>query len=131
MTYLTITIPKDARVLLLEDSPMRVAWFRGRVPNLTVVKTVQEFKDFFATKPICDYIFYDHDLGVNAESGLEAAKFIREHFGSMTNAGLIHTWNEAGAARMRALLPLIPWIPFGQFEVKAEEDEEAWPATTK
>jgi hypothetical protein len=119
MNYITIKIPEDARVLLLEDSPMRITWFKKRIPNLTVVSTVEAFKAYFQSKPICDFVFYDHDLGDGNGNGAEAAAFMSDHFGGTSSAGLIHSWNRAGAMAMQAFLPNTSWIPFGQFEVEA------------
>jgi hypothetical protein len=124
MNYVTITMLAESRVLLLEDSPMRIAWFTKRIPNLKVVRTVQEFRDYFETKPLVDFIFFDHDLGTE-ETGYDAVKYMIEKFGgNSTNAGIIHTWNPAGAAKMRELLPKVLWIPFGEFEVVTEQLRE-------
>ena len=121
MNYVKITIPTESRVLLLEDSPMRIAWFRKRLPILHVVNTVQEFREYFNSKPLVDFIFFDHDLGTE-ETGYDAAKYIKDKFGgNTTNAGIIHTWNPSGAAKMRELLPLTLWIPFGEFEIEVEQ----------
>lgn len=99
---------------------MRIAWFAKRIPHLTVVRTARAFREYFDTKPLVDFIFFDHDLGEGG-TGYEAAEFIKERFGgNTTNAGIIHTWNPSGAARMRTLLPLTLWIPFGEFEVEME-----------
>jgi hypothetical protein len=123
MNYIKVTIPKEARVLLLEDSPMRIAWFTKRIPDhLKVTSSIQEFKAYFDTKPLVDFIFFDHDLGEGNGTGLDAAQFIKDRFGgNTTNAGLIHTWNPSGASKMRELLPLTLWIPFGEFEVEVEQ----------
>ena len=121
MNFITIKLPAESRVLLLEDSPMRIAWFKKRVPNLTVVSTVDAFKAYLAGHPICDFIFFDHDLGEGAGTGLEAAQYLKDAFGGNTDAGLIHTWNSAGAKAMQAVLQRVPYVPFGQFEVEVEQ----------
>jgi hypothetical protein len=117
MNYITINIPEAAGVLILEDSPMRIAWFKKRLPSAIIVKTVQELKEYFASKPVCDFYFLDHDLGEGAGNGVEAAIFLKERFGIGSNAAVIHTWNTAGAARMKDLLPRAQYIPFGEFEI--------------
>jgi hypothetical protein len=122
MIYVHVKLPAESHVLLLEDSPMRIAWFKKRIPHLTVVSNVEDFKQYFLNKPICDFIFFDHDLGEGCGTGEDAATFIKEHFGgNTTNAGIIHTWNPSGAAKMKVLLPLTLWIPFGEFEVEVEQ----------
>lgn len=122
MTLVKVTIPKGAKVLLLEDSEMRISWFQKKLPLLTVVKSVDEFIQYFESKPAVDYIFWDHDLGPGG-SGYDAAKYLTDKFGSLSASkwGLIHSWNMGGANRMRELLPASPHIPFGDFDIEVEE----------
>lgn len=101
---------------------MRIAWFKKRIPNVTVVRTVQELKNYFANKPVCDFYFLDYDLGDGAGTGEEAASFLKESFGLGSNAAIIHSWNTAGAARMKDLLPRAQYIPFGEFEIDYASD---------
>lgn len=120
MNFLKIILPKDSQVVVLEDSPMRIAWFRKRVPMLTVCTTMSEFVAYFDAKPICDFIFLDHDLGEGAGTGVDAANFIKERFGGNTSAMLIHSWNHSGVQAMQAILKGAPAIPFGNFELEVE-----------
>lgn len=119
MTFLTVTVPKHAHVLLLEDSDMHIEWFEKRLPILHVCKTVQEFREYIDSKPQIDFIFFDHDLG-EGSNGLDAAKFLIDRFGSTTNFGLIHSWNKAGATAMQNAGLRVPHVPFGEFELKVE-----------
>lgn len=119
MVLVKINLPSRAKVLLLEDSEMRIAWFEKRIPDLKVCRSVQEFKDYFATKPMVDFIFFDHDLGEGG-SGYDAAKFMVESFGSGNRWGLIHSWNKTGAQRMQEIL-VVPHVPFGDFEVEIND----------
>jgi hypothetical protein len=118
MDLITITLPKHLHVLLLEDSEMRIAWFEKKIENLHVCRTVQEFKDYFATHPCVDFIFFDHDLGPEGGSGVDAAKFMVEKFGTGKKWGLIHSWNTTGAQEMQKILIGTHHIPFGDFDVK-------------
>lgn len=118
MTLIKVTLPKNAYVLLLEDSDMRIEWFKKRIRNLKVVKTVQEFKDYFERHPTVDFVFFDHDLGEGNGTGLDAATFMKEKFGGTSRWGLIHSWNRAGAQRMQLVLPQTPHVPFGEFEIE-------------
>ena len=34
MELFRVILPKDSRVVILEDSPMRIAWFQKRIPDL-------------------------------------------------------------------------------------------------
>jgi hypothetical protein len=105
---------------LLEDSPMRIEWFKKKLPNLKVTTSVKEFKDYIDTKPRIDFIFFDHDLG-DGGTGYEAAEFLTERFGRGINRwGLIHSWNTNGAKRMQELLPSVPHVVFGDFDIEVE-----------
>jgi len=119
VTYFKVVLPKDSQVLLLEDSPMRIAWFKKRVPRLTVVSSMKEFQAYFDSNPICDYIFFDHDLGEGNGTGYDAVVYLKERFGGTAKAALIHTWNASGAKRMQKVLRAV-YIPFGDFEVEVE-----------
>ena len=117
MNFVTVTIPKHAHVLLLEDSEMRITWFKNKIKNLHVCSSVQEFKEYFDTKPLVDFIFWDHDLGEGG-TGLDAAKYLTERFGPGNKWGLIHSWNSTGSAAMKAVLTGSMCIPFGDFEIE-------------
>ncbi len=118
MELIKITLPKDAHVLLLEDSEMRIEWFKARIPTLKVVSTVEDFKAYFATKPQVDFIFYDHDLGEGNGTGMEAVEWIVEKFGGASRWAVIHSWNTPAAHRMQKLLVNTPHIRFGDFDVE-------------
>jgi hypothetical protein len=118
MNLITITLPKGCHVLLLEDSEMRIAWFKKRIPELKVVSSVSDFKAYFDTHPQVDYIFFDHDLGEGNGTGAEAAEYVATRFGGFSKWGLIHSWNTPGAKRMQEFLKSTPHIPFGDFEVE-------------
>lgn len=120
MTLLKVTLPRYAKVLLLEDSPMRIEWFEKKVPGIAVVRSVQEFIDYFKTGPTVDFVFFDHDLGEGG-SGYDAAVWLTERFGAVNRWGLIHSWNRAGAARMQQVLKAVPAIPFGEFDIEISQ----------
>ena len=122
MNVLKVTLPKDSQVFVLEDSPMRQAWFRKRIPRVTVVDSVQGMIAYFETKPICDYIFLDHDLGDGNGNGVEAARWLKQKFGVNVSALLIHSWNTVGVRNMQDVLPGAPAIPFGNFDLEVEKD---------
>lgn len=121
MTYIKIALPAESRVFLLEDSPMRITWFERRCPHLFVARTVQEMRDYFETNPLCDFISLDHDLGEGAENGEAGAKFFKERYGGTSDAGIIHSWNRAGALAMQTYLPRLVIVPFGQFDLEVEK----------
>ena len=117
MTLFKVSLPKYAKVLLLEDSEMRIQWFEQKIPGIKVVRSVKEFTDYFETRPTVDFIFFDHDLGEGG-SGYDAAQFLAERFGTTNRWGLIHSWNKAGAARMQQVLESTPAVPFGEFDIE-------------
>lgn len=123
MNFLKVTLPKDSKVVLLEDSEMRIAWFKKRVPNLTVFSKVEDFIHYFKQAqphPSCDFIFLDHDLGT-VETGLDAAKFMSANFGRGGKFTLVHSWNREGARQMLELLNGALSVPFGDFELEVEQ----------
>lgn len=117
MTLIKVTLPKHAKVLLLEDSEMRIAWFEKKIPGLKVVRSVKEFTDYLETKPTVDFVFFDHDLGEGG-SGYDAASYLADKFGSVNRWGLIHSWNRAGVARMQQILKAMSAVPFGEFDIE-------------
>ena len=117
MTLLKVVIPRYAKVLLLEDSEMRIEWFEKKIPGVKVVRTVKEFIDYFTTKPTVDFVFFDHDLG-DGGSGYDAAQWMADNFGATNRWGLIHSWNRTGAARMQQILKATPAVPFGEFDIE-------------
>jgi hypothetical protein len=120
MIFLKVSLPENCHVLLLEDSEMRISWFEKRLPILKICRSVQEFKEYFDTKPTVDFIFWDHDLG-DGGSGYDAAQFITDRFGSGGRWGLIHSWNSTGAKKMQTLLIGALHVPFGEFEVEIDK----------
>lgn len=120
MNLVKVVLPKASKVAVLEDSEMRQEWFKKRLPGVAILPTVQDFKDFFASHPACDFIFLDHDLGTK-ETGLDAAQYMHDTFGRGGKFTLIHSWNRKGAERMLDLLHGAIYIPFGDFEVEVEQ----------
>ena len=118
MELFKVTLPKNCHVLLLEDSEMRIAWFKKKINTLKVVTSVDQFKAYFETHPMVDFVFYDHDLGEGNGTGLEAAQFMKEKFGGTSRWALIHSWNTVAARRMMEYLPNTPHIPFGEFDIE-------------
>ena len=119
MNLITVRLPAKSTVYLLEDSPMRIAWFKKQVPGIVVVSSVEEFKTLFDNNPPCDFIFWDHDLGKGG-TGYDAAEWFANKYGAVNRYMLIHSWNRAGAARMQTVLKEASYVPFGNFEIEVE-----------
>jgi len=119
-----IKIPRASRVLLLEDSETRIAWFAERLPYLEVARTRDDAIALLAAR-VYDFIFLDHDLGLldyagrtgREGNGRDVAKFLSGTGWTGKNT-VIHSWNPAGAAAMKDILRNACAIPFGQFEIE-------------
>jgi hypothetical protein len=130
-----IRIPRDARVLLLEDDVERIRWFEQRIPRLQVVSTSLGCITAVARalKPF-DLIFLDHDLELatwqadgSFDTGMHAARSIAEN-GYCGDQVVIHSWNPAGAANMASLFERrVHLMPFGQFEIELINDPSTTP----
>lgn len=129
MNRITVHIPRDKRVLLLEDDPRRVEWFRQRICQLDHADSVEGAIALLSNNRY-DFVFLDHDLGTLHYAG-EAASLddkapgqaVAKHLASLGWIGdnvVIHSWNPDGAKMMKNLLRNAYAIPFGNFEVTIE-----------
>jgi NAD+-processing family protein with receiver domain len=117
---------KNQRVLLLEDSPNRIQWFKERLENLIIVSTVSDAIDEISTAyPQFHALFLDHDLGMldaKGNCGPEGNGFIfARHLADIGFAGentVIHSWNPVGAKKMKEELPQAIIAPWGTFEIE-------------
>lgn len=106
------------RILILEDDPARLEWFRSMTIgcNVDVTKDVEEAKRWFDENEY-DQIFLDHDLcdehyavweqGVktyDATTGYAVAKHIAESDRSPRANIIIHSMNPTGSRRMEQAL---------------------------
>ena len=117
MDCIKVCLPEKAKVVVLEDSDMRITWFEKRIPDVVICRTVKELKDHFANNPSCDFMFWDHDLGTK-DNGADAAKWFRDKYGSTNRYHVIHSFNRAGARNIQSFIPAAVHIPFGDFEVE-------------
>ena len=129
MSMTRIRLPYDTEVFLLEDNPERVAWFKSKVPDLTVcyhaASAVAVLKQMRERGEKFDYYFLDHDLGgemlkmlkSDEKSGYLVAKYLNE-IGHMGHDTVIHSHNPAGVKNMKNLLPNALVIPFGGFDIE-------------
>jgi len=128
-SVLRVKVPEAARVLVLDDDPKRLEWFResvreatGHVPTCctTVEELIRELEsDEF------DAVFLDHDLcwqdAAYSErkhgNGKEAARYLA--WMGFKGMVIIHSVNEDGAKAMKNCLPQARVAPFGTFELEA------------
>jgi hypothetical protein len=126
---LRVKVPESTRVLVLDDDPKRLDWFRGSVGEATghapmccttVDEMIRELEgdDF-------NVVFLDHDLcwqdAAYSErkhgNGKEAARYLA--WMGFRGMVIIHSVNEDGAKAMKTYLPQARVAPFGTFELEA------------
>ncbi len=126
---LRVKVPEAARVLVLDDDPKRLEWFRESVHEATrhaatccttVDDLVQELEE-----NEFDVVFLDHDLcwqdAAYSErkhgNGKEAARYLA--WLGFKGMVIIHSVNEDGAKAMKVYFPQARIAPFGTFELEA------------
>jgi hypothetical protein len=129
---ITITIPKNSRCLVIEDSENRLQWFTDNVPGCVTAVSPQEAVMVIDTNPRFDIVFLDHDAGNQVFVDPTDPDFLSKSFWraaqrlrSIDYDGyvIIHSHNPVGADRMAALLKSakVTKAPFGTFVIKKEE----------
>jgi len=124
MKTVTVKIPADAMVFVLEDSEERIQWFLERLDKVVIAKTVDTAIQALAQDHF-DFVFLDHDLGLldyagatgPEGNGQEVAKYL-SGTGFLGKNVFIHSWNSAGATKMKDILVGAYAVPFGQFEIE-------------
>lgn len=102
---------------LLEDDPLRIAWFQSRFPDIVVSRTVEAaLYQFEGLKP--DIVFLDHDLDLSHMGGgynehqQSGCAFVNNvlcqelRYPGLRRAQriVIHSMNPVGAANMAAAM---------------------------
>jgi len=99
-------------VLVVEDSPVRIEWFREHVPHALFVSTPAEaIAAITAGHP--DTVFLDFDLGTVTSLG--DALLLAD---APPKLCVIHSANEKGAAELKSLLPAALVLPFASFTIE-------------
>jgi hypothetical protein len=124
-----LKVPEAARVLVLDDDPKRLEWFRESVSTATghaptCCTTVDGFIRELGDHEF-DVVFLDHDLcwqdAAYAErkhgNGKEAARYLA--WMGFQRTVIIHSVNEDGADAMKGYLPHSRVAPFGTFELES------------
>jgi CheY-like chemotaxis protein len=118
-----IRVPETAKVLVLEDSPERIKWFRQRI-SLAVFASNAEQALALLDEQTFDMCFLDHDLNFSdvafpdarPGSGQRVAyRLAQTRFSGIV---VIHSVNETGARAMKNLLGRAYVLPFGTFELE-------------
>ncbi len=104
-------------VLVVEDSPVRIEWFREHVPHAMIATNPVEAVKGLAYGP--PTVFLDFDLG--AVNSLGVAQLLAD---APPKLCVIHSANEKGAAALKSLLPSALVLPFASFSI--EKSEITW-----
>jgi DNA-binding LytR/AlgR family response regulator len=101
-------------VLVVEDSPTRIDWFRERVPHAVIASTPLQAVEALTYEP--ETVFLDFDLG--AANSLGVAQLLAD---APPKLCVIHSANEKGAAALKSLLPAALVLPFASFTIEGDE----------
>ena len=120
------TVQPDWKVLVLEDAPERIVWFKERVPDAVYVATAEDAIKVL-TQQNFRVVFLDHDLhwmhaadnAIVKGTGKEVALYLRKT--DFKGIVVIHSKNEDGARAMLKILPGAKVARFGEFEITAAQ----------
>jgi CheY-like chemotaxis protein len=121
------TVQPEWKVLVLEDAPERIVWFKERVPDAVYVATAHDAIQAL-TQHNFRVVFLDHDLhwmhaadnAIVKGTGKEVAMHLKKM--SFKGIVVIHSKNEDGARVMLKILPRAKVARFGEFEIIAAKE---------
>ena len=118
----TFTVQSDWAVLVLEDTPERIAWFKERLPRAVYCATADAAIAALKTHEF-RAVFLDHDLHwMHADNtivkgtGKEVAMHLKKT--SFPGVIVIHSKHDEAADVMRKILPHAKRARFDEFEIK-------------
>lgn len=119
---MTFTIHPDWRVLVLEDTPERIAWFKERLPNAVYVTTAENAIDRIRRHTF-NVVFLDHDLHwMHADNtivkgtGKEVALYLKKV--NFPGIIVIHSKHDEAVDVMHKILPHAKRARFETFELE-------------
>ena len=104
------------KILVLEDDSYRVTTFIEKFCNYELCITENAGRAVeYLEEIIFDYIFLDHDLGLNNGCGADVAAYLANNPNNTNNKSniIIHSWNIPAVEAMQNKLPQAEFIPFG------------------
>lgn len=103
------------RILVLEDDSYRITTFIEKFCNhdLTITENAKDAIDYLKNK-VFDYLFLDHDLGINNGNGTDVATYLNENPENLNNKAsiIIHSWNKPATDGMLGKLYKARHVPF-------------------
>jgi CheY-like chemotaxis protein len=118
----TFNVQSDWPVLVLEDTPERVTWFKERLPQAVYVTTADAAIEALKSQEF-RAVFLDHDLhwmhaadnAIVKGTGKEVAMHLKKV--SFPGVIVIHSKNEDAADVMCRILPHAKRARFDEFEI--------------
>lgn len=120
----TFNVPSDWPVLVLEDTPERIDWFKQRLPHAVYASTAEAAIAALKSQQF-RAIFLDHDLhwmhadnSIVKGTGKEVAMYLKQI--SFPGIVVIHSKHDAAADVMGRILPNAKRARFDEFEITSE-----------
>ena len=110
-------------ILILEDSEERIKIFKKILNNnvLFITKYEDKFFDYIENNEI-DFIFFDHDLGIDLKIGAEISKELVDKYMNdeikLNTVFIIHSNNPPGSKNIISDLKLLNKYKNKNFEIK-------------
>jgi CheY-like chemotaxis protein len=108
------------KILLVEDDPLRIEWFRARFGEaLAVTRHVEEAWRWLTSEFDYDMLFLDHDLGTEPRVGRDVAIWLAQYPEVQPGMTIIvHSMNIVSAPKILRDLAeggrsaMVSWMPF-------------------
>jgi len=122
-----ISVPRDHRVLVVDDSHDRLDWFQKYLGTAICAETSEDAISLLTNKDTFDTVFLDHDAGCDVVDGkITFVTFmpVIEHLVALGFDGdiVIHTGNIPAAQRIQSTLRYLggtlTLAPYGTFYLK-------------
>ena len=123
----TFTVQSDWAVLVLEDMPERIAWFKQRLPHAVYCVTADAAIEALKTQEF-RAVFLDHDLHwMHADNrivkgtGKEVASYLKKS--RFPGVIVIHSKHDNAADAMQKILPHAKRARFDEFDIVVGADQ--------
>jgi CheY-like chemotaxis protein len=122
----TFTVQSDWPVLVLEDTPERIQWFRERLPQAVYCATADAAIEALKSQTF-RVIFLDNDLHwMHADNTITkgTGKEVAMHIAKAEYPGIvvIHSRHDDAVEVMRRILPGARVARFGEFEIQQGQE---------